>query len=217
MATYQRQVQWLRMSGAPAFISPYLLMTCVGPTLMFFAARIYIYTYLISVSIKLPETKRAALFWVITQRVVVHVLPTFRDNLSVPSSGAKTPEITIPEMMCWRWLSRSSESQIIFWQNGADIYSPYIWCSIRWLGLMCAGIWESWVCDVMRFFLQKIQRRFLKGSVKTISYGALNCQTRQNIRNLLPCQIIVNKIGQSWPLACACALASVIGSNLYKK
>jgi hypothetical protein len=34
---------------------------------------------------------RTAFFWVITQRVVEFFLPTFRDNLSVPSSGAKIP------------------------------------------------------------------------------------------------------------------------------
>jgi hypothetical protein len=30
---------------------------------------------------------RTALFWVVTQRVVVNFLPKFRDNLSDPSSG----------------------------------------------------------------------------------------------------------------------------------
>jgi len=210
MATYQRQVQWLRMSGAPAFISPYLLMTCVGPTLMFFAARIYIYTYLISVSIKLPETKRAALFWVITQRVVVHVLPTFRDNLSVPSSGAKTPEITIPEMMCWRWLSRSSESQIIFWQNGADIYSPYIWCSIRWLGLMCAGIWESWVCDVMRFFLQKNSASFSEGKCQN---NFLRCFKLPNTAKYKEFVTLSNYREQNWTILASCLCLCFSFSN----
>jgi len=94
MAAYLRQVQRLRMSAAAGFIPPYLLMTCMTTTVMYFAARIH--TFLISVSIKLPEMKRAALFWVITQQVVVHVLPTFWDNLSVPSSRAKKPEITKP-------------------------------------------------------------------------------------------------------------------------
>jgi len=32
---------------------------------------------------------RIALFWAITQRVVITAVPMFRDNLSVPSSGVK--------------------------------------------------------------------------------------------------------------------------------
>jgi hypothetical protein len=40
MATYLRQVQRLRMSGA--FIPTYLLMTCVGTALIHFTARTYI-------------------------------------------------------------------------------------------------------------------------------------------------------------------------------
>jgi len=57
--------------------------------------------YVIYVSINLLEMKRTAVFWVITQRVVVHVLLTFRDKLSVPSSRAKTPEITrTPNDVC---------------------------------------------------------------------------------------------------------------------
>jgi len=36
---------------------------------------------------------RTALFWVITQRVVVVFLPTFRNNLSVASTLFKNPKI----------------------------------------------------------------------------------------------------------------------------
>ena len=35
---------------------------------------------------------RTALFWVVTRRVVVILLPTFRDELSFPYSGFKIPE-----------------------------------------------------------------------------------------------------------------------------
>lgn len=42
MAAYLRQVQTLRMTGVDAFITECLLMTCMGTTLMYFAARIYI-------------------------------------------------------------------------------------------------------------------------------------------------------------------------------
>lgn len=77
--------------------------------------------------------------------------------------------------------------------------------------------WDLRVLNVVTSCASSSKKNFLKESFKAISNGALNCLTRPNVRHLLPYQIIVNKIGQSWPLAYACALAPVIGSNLYKK
>ena len=45
MVTYLRQVQRLRMTGVDVFITECLLMTCMGTTLIYFTARIYISTF----------------------------------------------------------------------------------------------------------------------------------------------------------------------------